>query len=150
LNKRRLYKAVAFIIFIVFISCQGDDDAYVPLEIVTQADSAMISSLETISISVLSNDTNVPEEGVLSFIAASNGLVSINDQGTPADVRDDSFTYDPDNNFDGVDTFQYTICNELGSGCKTETVTITVAIASPVNIDLVRFAYDSLSSYVFF
>jgi uncharacterized repeat protein (TIGR03806 family) len=150
LNKRRLYKAVAFIIFIGIVSCKGDDDAYVPLEIVTQADSFMVSSLETITISVLNNDTNVPEEGILSFNAASNGVVSKNDQGTPADVRDDSFTYDPDNDFDGVDTFQYTICNELGSGCKTETVTITVAIASPIRVDLVRFPYDTLSSYGFF
>lgn len=121
-----------------------------PLEIVTEADSAMISSLGTIDISVLINDANVPEDGALTFNTPSNGTVTLSNNNTPNDIRDDKITYDPDDTFDGVDTFQYTICNELGTGCKTETVTITVALSSPVVVDLDRFPVATLSEYSFF
>lgn len=146
----RIHTVLFLFAFAILFSCDSDDDSYVPLDILTEADSAMITSLGTIAISVLSNDTNVPEDGVLTFTSPSNGVVSLNNNSTAGDVRDDVITYDPENAFDGVDTFQYTICNELGSGCKTETVTITVSATSPIVLNLDEFPYTVLSRYTFF
>jgi len=140
---------IVFSVFVLF-SCDKDDDSYVPLEITTQADNVMVTSLETIEIAILNNDTNVPEDGVLTFTSPLNGVVSLDKNGTNNDVRDDIIIYDPENNFGGTDTFEYTICNELGNGCKTEVVTITVAQGSPVTLDLEQFPFPLLSRYNFF
>lgn len=141
---------LVFVLSFFLFSCEKDDEDYVPLEIITQADNVMVTSFDTIEIAVLINDTNVPEEGVLSFTNPSNGQVSLNDNGSSEDVRDDKIIYEPNNSFGGIDTFEYTICNELGSGCKTELVTITVAQASPVSLNLEEFPYGLLSQYEFF
>lgn len=146
----RVFFFIILVASIFLYSCDKDDDTYVPLEIVTQADNVMVTSLETIEISILSNDTNVPEDGILTFTSPENGEVSLDNNGSSNDVRDDKIIYDPENTFGGTDTFEYTICNELGSGCKTGLVTIEVAPESPVSVDLKQFPYALLSKYEFF
>ena len=72
---------------------------------------------------VLDNDTD-PEGDSLtvdSFTPPDNGSLTLNPDG--------SFDYTPDSNFNGTDTFEYTIIDGNG-GSDTATVTITVA---PVN-----------------
>lgn len=127
-----------------------DGDAMIPLEITTLEDMVQVSTLQTINISIFDNDTNIPKEGTLSTTTPSNGEISINDNGTLDDVRDDFITYDPNLNYIGDDTMQYTICQNDGSGCKTGTITITVFQDTTVTLDLANFPYNTLSEYNFF
>ncbi|MFY7708995.1 Ig-like domain-containing protein, partial [Tenacibaculum sp. MEBiC07804] len=64
-----------------------------------------------------------------------NGTVTIDDGGTPNDPSDDVVTYVPNPDFNGTDTFTYTICdNESPANCSTATVTVTVD-ATPDAVD---------------
>ena len=64
---------------------------------------------------------------------ATNGSLAINNNGTPLDPADDTVTYTPTANFNGVDTFVYTITdNGTTNGAAdpltaTATATITVS-----------------------
>ncbi|MBW7882604.1 MAG: tandem-95 repeat protein [Caldilineaceae bacterium] len=84
---------------------------------------------------VLVNDSDVDGDAlsVASYTQPANGTVVANPDG--------SFTYTPDANFNGVDTFDYTISDGNG-GSDTATVTITV---NPVNDapDAVNDSYNA-------
>ncbi len=99
-------------------------------------------------VDIYANDSNLPTAGSLTATDPPNGTVSINDNGTPNDPTDDILTYTPDPDFNGIDTFDYTVCNTTGA-CSTATVTVDVlpivdaiddAVATtedtPVNIDV--------------
>ena len=92
-------------------------------------------------IDVLANDTNVPADGTLTVTTPDNGIVVINDGGTPEDLSDDTITYTPNDDFVGEDTFDYILCDASGS-CDTGTVTVVV-VASPDVIDAVDDAYEA-------
>ncbi len=79
-----------------------------------------------------SNDNDLPTAGTFTVTNPANGSLSIQTNGTPANPSDDRLTYTPNNNFQGTDTFTYTICDTLGS-CSTATVTVVV---NPLGIDL--------------
>ncbi|WP_226742832.1 Ig-like domain-containing protein, partial [Polaribacter gangjinensis] len=87
------------------------------------------------SIPVLVNDSfggdgpNVGSIAVPSGSSANGGTVVVNDNGTPNDPTDDTILYSPAANFNGVDTFDYTITDANGD---TSTATVTVTVA-PVN-----------------
>ena len=76
-------------------------------------------------IPIFDNDTYLPQDGALTATDPSNGTISIDDSGTPNDPTDDVLTYTPDPDFNGVDSFDYTVCNTSGD-CSTATVTLTV------------------------
>ncbi len=84
-----------------------------------------------VTVSVLDNDSD-PDGDELSVISTSNGpangQVVINSDGT--------ITYTPNENFNGTDSFDYTIEDENG---LTDTATVTVNIASendaPIAVD---------------
>ncbi|MDE3743982.1 Ig-like domain-containing protein, partial [Maribacter polysaccharolyticus] len=78
-----------------------------------------------VDVDVLANDSGIPYIDSLTVNEPYNGTVVINDGGTPDDPNDDTVTYTPNQNFNGVDTFEYTICDAMGN-CDTATVTITV------------------------
>ena len=143
-----------YLVMLMFVitSCGSSDDTdiFIPLEIQTQEDFVQVSTLQTVSIAIFSNDTNIPASGLLSMSTPSNGDVVINNNNTPEDVSDDVLEYDPALNFVGTDTLQYTICLEDGSNCKTETISIVVFQDSNVTLDLGAFPYDTLSEYNFF
>ncbi|CAI8209141.1 MAG: Uncharacterised protein [Flavobacteriaceae bacterium] len=147
-------KNILFLVFSLFVitSCDTDDatDVFIPLEIQTQEDFVQVSTLQTTSIAIFDNDTNIPTSGLLSITAPSNGEVVINNRDTPEDVSDDVLEYDPALNFVGTDTLQYTICLQDGSNCKTETVSIVVFQDTRVTLDLDKFPYNKLSDYNFF
>ncbi|MCP4975020.1 MAG: T9SS type B sorting domain-containing protein [Maribacter sp.] len=88
-----------------------------------------------VDIDILANDTGVPNIESLTVTDPDNGIVVINDGGTPDDPNDDTVTYTPENGFNGTDTFEYTICDDM-ENCDTATVTITVGIP-PTTIDAV-------------
>ena len=147
-------KNILFLVFSLFVitSCDTDDatDVFIPLEIQTQEDFVQVSTLQTTSIAIFDNDTNIPTSGLLSITAPSNGEVVINNRDTPEDVSDDVLEYDPALNFVGTDALQYTICLQDGSNCKTETVSIVVFQDTRVTLDLDKFPYNKLSDYNFF
>jgi VCBS repeat-containing protein len=69
---------------------------------------------------VLDNDSDVDGDAltVVDYTQPANGSVTQNPDG--------SFTYTPNENFNGVDTFEYTISDGNG-GTDTATITITVS-----------------------
>ena len=145
---------VLYLLFAILLitSCGSDDDTdvFVPLEIQTQEDFVQVSTLQTISIDIFANDTNIPATGLLSVTSSSNGDVIINNNNTPQNTSDDVLEYDPAVNFVGTDTLQYTICLQDGTNCKTETISIVVFQDTSVTLDLDKFPYDTLSEYNFF
>ena len=145
---------VLYLLFAILLitSCGSDDDTdvFVPLEIQTQEDFVQVSTLQTISIDIFANDTNIPATGLLSVTSSSNGDVIINNNNTPQNTSDDVLEYDPAVNFVGTDTLQYTICLQDGTNCKTETISIVVFQDTNVTLDLDKFPYDTLSEYNFF
>jgi hypothetical protein len=87
-----------------------------------------------VTIDVLANDSD-PEGSALTVTSAgpaANGTVTVNPDG--------SIDYTPDPDFNGVDTFTYTVCDAV-SNCSTATVTVTV---NPIN-DPPRAVNDSRS-----
>ncbi|WP_445385508.1 Ig-like domain-containing protein [Robiginitalea sp. IMCC44478] len=76
-------------------------------------------------VPIYSNDSRLPQSGSLTATNPANGTVSINDSGTPNDPTDDILTYTPDPDYNGPDSFDYTVCNTSGD-CSTATVTVDV------------------------
>ena len=73
-------------------------------------------------ISVLVNDSD-PEGGTLSVTPESKGTP----YGYVVIYADGTFTYTPDLNYNGSDSFTYQVCdNESPSACSSGTVTITI------------------------
>ncbi|MEX0291463.1 MAG: gliding motility-associated C-terminal domain-containing protein [Flavobacteriaceae bacterium] len=88
-----------------------------------------------VDIDIYANDNDIPTLGSLATTNPSNGTVTVNDGGTPADPSDDVVTYTPNFGFQGTDTFDYTICDNVGN-CETATVTIMVnPLGSDLDID---------------
>ncbi|CAM1365223.1 Ig-like domain-containing protein [Tenacibaculum xiamenense] len=92
----------------------------------TLDDVAQVNQNEAIVINILENDSNIPVLGTLVLTTPSNGIVSINNNGTVEDLRDDAIYYTPNTGFVGEDTFQYEICDTNSSICSNAMVTITV------------------------
>ena len=86
---------------------------------VANDDTASTDEDNVVTVDVLDNDTDVDgdELTVVSTTQPSNGNVAINEDGT--------ITYTPNENFNGTDSFEYTIEDEDGLQ-DTATVTITV------------------------
>ncbi len=91
---------------------------------VTVVDDISVNEDESVNIQVLLNDTDVDGDtlSIDSFTQPANGAVTLNPDG--------SFTYTPTANYNGADTFTYTVTD--GQLTRTETVNITV---DPVNDD---------------
>ncbi|MFC4739984.1 Ig-like domain-containing protein, partial [Flavobacterium ponti] len=93
-------------------------------------------------------DTNVPQYGTLTIsILPTNGTVTITDpNGTPLDPTDDVVTYTPNANYNGPDSFEYTICNNNTPtpNCDTALVTINVSATSA---DIVTVKTDNSATY---
>ncbi len=87
-----------------------------------------------VDIDILDNDSGIPTDGTLTTTDPTNGTVEINDNGTPDDITDDTITYTPNEDFEGTDTFDYTVCDAMGT-CDTGTITVTVG--TPVTLDVV-------------
>jgi hypothetical protein len=81
----------------------------------------------SVLITAAANDADV--DGNLDPASASVAVPPSN--GTVVDNGDGTFTYSPDPDYSGTDSFTYTICDS-GGLCDTGTVTVTV---DPVNDD---------------
>jgi hypothetical protein len=94
-------------------------------------DSATTSEDNSVTIHVLANDTD-PESDALQITSVStpsHGTATINNNATPSNTADDYIDYDPVDNYNGTDTFTYTISDGQG-GTDTANVNVTV---NPVN-----------------
>lgn len=88
-------------------------------------DSVVTIENSAIRIAMLSNDNDIPADAVLTFIPPADGLLTLDDNGTPADISDDTFFYVPNANFTGADLIDYTICDSA-SNCSSAQVNIIV------------------------
>ena len=80
----------------------------------------------TTIIDVFANDSDLPDSGSLTISRQpANGTVSIDTNGTPNDPTDDIVTYVPNPDYNGVDTFNYSVCNTFGD-CSTATVSLEI------------------------
>ena len=99
-------------------------------------DTATVDEDSFVVIDIFSNDTDIPIVGTLTTSDPANGTVTIDDSGTPNDPSDDIVTYTPDPDYNGQDTFTYTICNSFGD-CSTATVVVDVLPIIDTNDDVV-------------
>lgn len=97
-------------------------------------DTANVPEDGNITIDVLGNDNNVPATGTFAITQPTNGVVVINNGGTPNDPSDDTVTYTPNPNYNGPDSFTYTLC-DVNNVCATETVSLTVTAVVDVYPD---------------
>ncbi|NJB70639.1 gliding motility-associated-like protein [Saonia flava] len=88
-------------------------------------DVATVDEDDSVVIDIYANDSGLPTDGTLAASGPLNGSVSIDDNGTPNDPSDDILTYIPNPNYNGSDSFTYTVCNALGD-CSTATVNVDV------------------------
>ena len=94
-------------------------------------------------VDVFDNDSDLPTIGSLTTTDPANGTVTIDNGGTPNDPTDDSVTYTPDLDYNGPDTFDYTICNSSGD-CSTATVTLDVLPIVDANDDVVTIDVNQI------
>ncbi|MGJ3254170.1 MAG: DUF4347 domain-containing protein [Elainellaceae cyanobacterium] len=94
-----------------------------------------------VDIQVLTNDSD-PNGDILSivgFTQPTNGVVTFNDNNTPANPADDSLIYTPNPGVEDItDTFEYTITDGLG---EFDTATVTVQIppfVAPGTVDAIN------------
>src|SRR5680860_34641 len=91
------------------------------------------NSVNTV-LNVLDND-NFGSSGpklngaITNFTLPTNGVISLNDNGTPLDSNDDYFTYTPNTGFTGTDFFNYEI-TDAGGSIDLASVYITTAFDS--------------------
>ena len=94
-------------------------------------------------VDIFDNDSDLPTIGSLTTTDSANGTVTIDNGGTPNDPTDDSVTYTPDPDYNGPDTFDYTICNSSGD-CSTATVTLDVLSIVDANDDVVTIDVNQI------
>ena len=76
-------------------------------------------------VDIYANDSELPLIGNLTTTNPTNGIVTVDNNGTPNNPVDDIVTYTPNPDYNGTDAFDYTVCNTFGD-CSTATVTIDV------------------------
>lgn len=96
-----------------------------------------------IIIPIYDNDSELPSSGALTATDPVNGTVTINDGGTANNPLDDIVTYTPDPDYNGTDSFEYTICNSYGD-CSTATVTINILPIVDVNDDSIAIDINEI------
>ena len=95
-------------------------------------DSATTNEDTAVNVAVLANDTFEGTPAITGTTNGTNGTVAVNDNGTPANTADDFVVYTPAADFNGIDSFTYTVTS--GGATETATVSVTVdAVADIVN-----------------
>ncbi|MAU16847.1 MAG: hypothetical protein CMH46_15065 [Muricauda sp.] len=105
-------------------------------------DLIVVNEDESIVVPVFDNDSDLPSTGVLTVTDPSNGIVDIDDNGTANDPTDDVVTYSPNPDYNGSDSFDYTICNAFGD-CSTASVVVDVLPIVDTNDDSVSTDIDT-------
>jgi len=105
-------------------------------------DFVTVNEDESILIPVYDNDSGLPATGTLTTTDPANGTVVVDSNGTPNDPTDDIIQYTPFIDYNGPDSFTYTVCNTLGD-CSTATVTIDVLPVIDTEDDAVATILDT-------
>jgi hypothetical protein len=94
------------------------------------------------TLNLLANDSfeNV-NRAITAVGAALHGTTAINDNGTAGDPTDDFVTYTPSADYNGSDTFTYTVTS--GGATETATVNVTVSAVADIADDSVTVGEDS-------
>ena len=95
-----------------------------------------------IVVDIYDNDSGLPNLGTLTTTDPENGTVTIDTNGTPNNPSDDIVTYTPNPDYNGQDSFDYTVCNSFGD-CSTATVTIDVLPIVDAIDDMVTTTEDT-------
>lgn len=104
-------------------------------------DNAPTDEDNSVGIFVLGNDTFEGSPAITAVGPAAHGGVSINDNGTAGDTTDDYLVYTPDADFNGSDSFTYTVTS--GGTSETATVNLTVNAVADIVADMVSIDEDS-------
>jgi len=91
---------------------------------------------------VLDNDT-LTDDAVLTSIddTSTTGSVVLNTNGT--------LTYEPNADFEGQDTFTYTICDDDSPTNNCTTATVSISVITPVNFSIPSELQDYYSGVIF-
>jgi hypothetical protein len=97
------------------------------------------------TLDLLGNDSfENADASIISVGPASHGLATIDDNGTVGDTTDDFVVYSPDPDYNGSDSFTYTVTS--GGVTETATVNVTVAAVADIADDNVTVNEDSGST----
>lgn len=88
-------------------------------------DIAAVDEDASVMVAIYDNDSDMLPNGTLTVSDPTYGSVAIDENSTPNDPTDDIVTYTPDPDYNGSDSFTYTLCNTFGD-CSTATVNVTV------------------------
>ena len=128
--KKILY---VFVIFsLVFSGCTSPKTEEEMNDTPTAVDDSSSTNENTaVNINVLANDSfgnDGPNSGSISTLSSTtiNGAtIAVNNAGTPNDPTDDTIDYNPETNFNGSDTFDYSITDSTGD---TSSATVSVNV----------------------
>ncbi|CAA0194565.1 Ig-like domain-containing protein [Tenacibaculum maritimum] len=110
----------------------------------SQNDMADTTEDTPVIVAIYTNDSNIPTDGVLNITNPTNGTVTIDNGGTPDDPSDDIVTYTPDADFNGTDSFDYTVCdNASPANCTTSTVNVSVGATPDSQNDTANTTEDT-------
>lgn len=140
--KSCFYKSLLFLSYLFILSSIHSVTASTLTQPIGNDDSYTIDEDNSLTIidpllGLLSNDTD-PDGGILSVtltpvLLPAHGTVTLNSDGT--------FDYIPDPNYNGLETFQYELCNNAGSPeCSIATVTITINAVNDAPIAIADIA----------
>jgi Ca2+-binding RTX toxin-like protein len=107
-------------------------------------DAASANEDSAASVFVLANDSfeNVP--AITGFTQGANGTVTLSDNGTAGDTSDDYLVYAGNADFNGSDSFTYTVTS--GGATETATVNMTVNAVADIAGDSVTVDEDSVAN----
>ncbi|NNE27091.1 MAG: HYR domain-containing protein, partial [Saprospiraceae bacterium] len=80
---------------------------------------------ETTEIFILNNDLNLPDEGTISIDDPNHGIYTVANNIIDLPLENQYLIYTPNNGFAGVDTFNYTVCDNIGN-CSTAQIKVIV------------------------
>src|SRR6185436_16632675 len=80
-----------------------------------------------------------------SFTQGTNGTVTRDDNGTAGDLTDDKLIYTPNADFNGADSYTYTVTS--GGVTETATVNVTVNAVADIVADTVTTTEDAAISF---
>ena len=103
-----------------------EDEAEIKAPILVN-DTITLNQDKFIGVKLLENDTYLPENFNVTYTSPSEGVTTVDDNGTPGVLTDDTYIYTPNPGFFGQDSFEYTVC-EVGvdDNCVSAQVVITV------------------------
>ena len=93
-------------------------------------DAATTTEDTAVNVLVLDNDDFQGTPAITATTNGTHGTVAVSDNGTAADTADDFVIYTPNADFNGTDTFTYTVT----SGGITETATVNVTVNAAADI----------------